>query len=133
MGTTVQLLKKITLSLSAGIGPGKSDTSGSPLSFAFIYGVASDGLCPFENALHDKGERERLVVRIKAADAHEYFGHLCHPLCQILGNQLPDDTIELDIAVTSITDADDREVVQAAARALVHGGCGTSCGCGCGC
>ena len=69
MGTTVQLLKKITLSLSAGIGPGKSDTSGSPLSFAFIYGVASDGLCPFENALHDKGEGERLVVRVKAADA----------------------------------------------------------------
>jgi hypothetical protein len=133
MGTTVQLLKKITLSLSTGIGPGKSDTSGSPLSFVFIYGVASDGLCPFENALHDKGEGERLVVRIKAADAHEYFGHLCHPLCQILGNQLPDGTIELDIAVTSITDADDREVVQAAARALVHGGCGTSCGCGCGC
>ncbi|MGW8159699.1 MAG: hypothetical protein ACWGKN_14580 [Desulfoprunum sp.] len=133
MEATVQLLKKVTLSLSTAIEPGKCDTSGSPVSLAFIYGVDSDGLCPFEIALHDKHEGEKLTVSVKAADAHAYFGHLFHPLCQILGGRLRDDTIELEIEITGVTDADNREVVQAVARALAHGGCGTSCGCGCGC
>jgi len=38
MEATVQLLKKVTLSLSTAIEPGKCDTSGSPVSLAFIYG-----------------------------------------------------------------------------------------------
>lgn len=133
MGATVQLLKKVTLSLSTGIEPGEFDTSGSPASLTFIYGVASDGLCPFETALHDKHEGEKLVVSVKAADAHAYFGHLFHRLCEILREPISHDTIALEIEVTGVTEADDREVVQAVARALTHGGCGTSCGCGCGC
>lgn len=133
MAATIQLLKKVTLSLMAKIAPGKLEAGGPPLSLAFVYGVASDGLCPFELALHDRHEGEKLVVSVKAADAHAYFGHLYHPLCQILGLRLPHDTIELEIEIAGVTDAADREVVQAAARALTHGGCGTSCGCGCGC
>ncbi|MBB5349593.1 hypothetical protein JWG42_15155 [Desulfoprunum benzoelyticum] len=133
MGATIQVLKKVTLSLVAKTEPGKCSTNAPPIPLVFIYGVGSDGLCPFETALWDKHEGEKLVVSVKATDVQEYFGHLFHTLCHMLGKQIADGTIDLEIEVTGVTDADNREVVQAVAKALSHGGCGTSCGCGCGC
>jgi hypothetical protein len=40
-------------------------------------------------------------------------------------------TINLEIEVAAVTDADDREVVQSLAKISALGGCGGSCGCGC--
>ena len=131
MKTTIQPLKKITLSLMAGSIPEKYNLTGSPVALEFIYGVASDGLCPFESVLNDKHEGDRLILSVPAADAHEFFGHIFQSLHQVLGLQIMPTTIHLKIEVTAVVDADSREVVQSLAKALAHGSCGGSCGCGC--
>jgi hypothetical protein len=132
MATTVQPLKKVTLSLSAGDGPGKFAPAAPPAPLEFIFGAASDGLCPFETALAGRHEGANLAVSVKSSAAHQYFGHIFHVLGDKLGDRMADDPICLEITVIAITDADDREVVRAVAQALTHGGCGGSCGCGCG-
>jgi hypothetical protein len=130
MNTTIQPLKKVTLSLMAGIKPEKYHT-GSPAAFEFIYGIASDGLCPFESALYDKHEGDKLVLGVPAADAQEFFGHIFQPLRQLLNLPIMPETIYLSIEVTAVVNADNREVVQSLAKSLAHGSCGGSCGCGC--
>jgi hypothetical protein len=129
--TTIQPLKKVTLSLMAGSKPEKYNLTGSPVVLEFIYGVASDGLCPFESALHDKHQGDRLVLNVPTADAYEFFGHIFQSLCQALGLLIMPETIHLHIEVAAVVDADNREVVQSLAKALAHGSCGGSCGCGC--
>lgn len=132
MTATIQVLKKVTLSLiagSAGIQPEKINLTGPPVPFEFIYGVASDGLCPFENALHDKREGESLNVTVSTSEAHEFFGHHFVPLRQALGLHIMPATITLKVEVTAINDAENREIVQSLAKA--GSGCGGSCGCGC--
>lgn len=131
MKTSIQPLKKAILSLMAGSEPGKFNLTASPVSFEFIHGVSSDGLCPFEAALLDKGKGDNLLVSVSTGEAHEFFGHLYHALWQKLGLQMRPETIFLEIEISAVGNADDREVVQAVAKALAHGGCGGSCGCGC--
>jgi hypothetical protein len=127
----IQPLKKVILSLVANSEPGKLNLTASPESFEFVHGVASDGLCPFETALQDKRKGDKLVVSVRTADAHEYFAHIYHGLRQKLGLRIMPETICLEIEITAVSNADDREVVQSVAKALAHGGCGGTCGCGC--
>ena len=131
MKATIQLLKKVVLSLMAGSKSEKFNLTGSPVVLEFIYGVASDGLCPFESTLGDKHEGDELVLNVPAADAPEFFGHIFQSLRQTLGLLIMPETIHLQIEVTVVVDADNREVVQSLAKALAHGSCGGSCGCGC--
>ena len=131
MKTTIQLLKKVTLSLMAESTPGKSNPAGSPVDLEFVYGVASDGLCPFESALDGKGEGDTLSLSVPLTDSPEFFGHVFQPLRQALGLLILPETLSLKIKITSVRDADNREVVQSLAKSLAHGSCGGSCGCGC--
>ncbi len=131
MQATVQPLKKVALSLLAGDEPGIFNLRGSPVALEFIYGVASDGLCPLEAALKDTHAGDTLSIRVRTAEAHEFFGHIYPSLRHALGLQIMPETICLKIEVTAVIEADDREVVRSVARALAHGGCGGSCGCGC--
>lgn len=127
----VQPLKKVQVAIGAGSNPDQADLTGPPVVFAFIHGVASDGLCPFESALHGRHEGESVVVSLKTAALHEYFGHIYHAIDQALGLPTALETVVLTIEVVAVTDAGDREIVKATAQALSHGGCGGSCGCGC--
>ena len=132
MTATIKVMKKVTLSIiteSAGSEPRKGDSTGSPVIFEFLYGLASGRLCPFESALYDKREGESLSLDVSNAEAQEFFGHLFSPLRQALGLQIIPQTIALKISVTSVVDADSREVVQSLAQST--SGCGGSCGCGC--
>ena len=61
VNTTIQLLKKVTLSLRAGSKPGTYNMTGSPVSIEFVYGVASDGVCQFESALDGKQTGHKLT------------------------------------------------------------------------
>lgn len=107
-----------------------NDGSGSaPASLAFIYGIATHGLCPFEQALQDKGEGETLSFTVAESEAHDFFGHLLFPLCQALGLQIMPKMLFLQVAISAVNVADNREVVQSLAKA--SSGCGGSCGCGC--
>ncbi|MGB3213123.1 MAG: hypothetical protein WBB19_20640 [Desulforhopalus sp.] len=134
MTATIKPLKRVTLSLTAGnrgSEPEKTTQNDSPVTFTFIHGVASSGLCPFEAALHDKREGEKLALSISTGEAHEYFGYLFPSLRQVLGLQILPETINMNIEVNAVADADNREVVQSLAKALAGCGCGDSCGCGC--
>ena len=129
--TSIQPLKKVSLSLIAGNKPGVFTLTRSPVVLEFIYGVASDGLCPFESALNDRHEGDILTLGLPIADAPEFFGHIFQPLCEELGFQIMPETLCLKIEVIAVVDADNREVVRSLAKALAHGSCGGSCGCGC--
>lgn len=123
MTATIQALKKVTLSLSAGSEKSK------PVPFSFIYGIAGSGLCPFEQALQDKGEGEHLSFTVTESEAHDFFGHLFLPLHQALDLPIIPQTLLLKVEISTVKDADNREVVQSLAKA--SSGCGGSCGCGC--
>ena len=100
-----------------------------PVSLAFIYGIATQGLCPFELALQGKVAGETLSFAVAESELHDFFGHLFFPLCQALGLQNMPKTLSLQVAISAVNDADNREVVQSLAKA--SSGCGGSCGCGC--
>lgn len=121
--TTIQSLKKVTLLLTTG-----SNTS-EPVSFTFIYGIASGGLCPFEQTLQDKKEGENLNLTVTDSEVQHYFSHLFLPLRQALGLTIMPKILSLRVAISAVKDADNREVVQSLAKAA--SGCGGSCGCGC--
>jgi hypothetical protein len=131
VNTTIQPLKKVTLSLMAGGKPDQFNRIGSSVALEFIYGVASDGLCPFESALNDKHQGDTLTLSVPSGEAPQFFGHIFKSLRHVLELQIMPETIYLNIEVTSVVDADNREVVQSLAKALAHGNCGGSCGCGC--
>jgi FKBP-type peptidyl-prolyl cis-trans isomerase 2 len=122
---TIQHLKKVTLALYAG------KNIDEPANLEFIYGIASTGLCPFENALYDKGEGESLNFTIPASESYEFFGHHFLPLRQALGLQIMPEKIVLKVEIIAVADADNREVVQSLAKAQSGCGHGGSCGCGC--
>lgn len=132
MTASIQHFKKIGLTIQAGSGPGKYNLTPSPMAFEFLYGIGSDGLTPFEVMLGGKAEGDTLTLAVSADDAPQFFGHFLLPLRQGLGLHLLPAEIRLDLKVTAVSDAENREVVQALARAAGHGGCGGSCGCGCG-
>lgn len=127
----VEYLKKVQIAIQAGSGPDQADLTGLPVILAFIHGVASDGLSPFESAIHGRCAGDRVEVSLKTAALHEYFGHIHHAVRQALELPATLETVCLAMEVVAVADAGDREIVRAAAEALAHGGCGGSCGCGC--
>jgi hypothetical protein len=129
---TIQILKKVTLSLMAGSTSDTFSLTGSPVTLEFIYGVASDGLCSFESFLYGRREGSKFILSVPIAEAHEFFGHVYQSLFQVLGLPIMPETLFLKIEITSIVDPDNREVVQSLARSLMHDSCSGSCGCGCG-
>ncbi len=132
MTPTIQHLKKVGLAILAGSSPGKFNFTPVPMAFEFLYGIGSDGLTPFEVVLGGKAPGDALNLAVSADEAPQFFGHFLLPLRQGLGlHPLPGE-ICLELKVTAVTDAENKELVQALARAAGHGGCGGSCGCGCG-
>lgn len=119
----IQALKKITLSLRLG------NSGHEPIALTFIYGIGGNGLCPFEQALQGKEQGDSLNFSGTDAQAADYFGHLLFPLRQALGLQIMPKTLSLQVAITTVQDAENREVVQSLAKTA--SGCGGSCGCGC--
>lgn len=131
MTNTVQHMKKVSLLLKVAGEPGLERLTDCPVSFEFIYGVASDGICQFESIISGKQEGDTLHVPVTKADACNFFGHILSPLRQALGLHIMPETCTLAIEIAAVMDATDREVAQAVAKGLSHGSCGGSCGCGC--
>ena len=123
MSTPVDHLKKVTLELQI-------DTRTE--TFAFICGAASDGFCPFEYELLHKVAGDQLELSIPRAKAVQTFGHLYRPLRKALQITDPPETFDFKMSITSVSDPEPREVVQAMAQATDQNGCGGDCECGCG-
>ena len=124
----VDHLKKVTLELEAGSGPDRMDHTDSPLQHTFVFGVASDGITPFEKAFFSCAVGDERTFDIQGQNSCDTLGHLRVPLLAQLPVSPP---FFLKARIAHITQAENREVVQAMAATLND--CGGDCDCGCGC
>jgi hypothetical protein len=126
----IQQLKRVTLSVKHLHSASGDDSTESSL-LRFFYGIAADGLTPFEMALSDKRLGDRLRCDLFSGQAREYFGHLLFDLRKVMGVDLIGQPCSLEVEVLRVEEPDNRDLVQAMARSLGHGCGGGSCDCGC--
>lgn len=126
----IQQLKRVTLSVKL-THPAGEDGYAQSSRLRFFYGIAADGLTPFEMALSDKRVGERLCCELLSTQRGEYFGHLLPFMHRALGNDPIGPSLSLEVEVLAVEDPDNRELVQAMARSLGHGCGGENCDCGC--
>lgn len=125
----VEDLKKVTLTFQAGTSAAQMDLTPQHPEFEFIFGLATEGMTPFEYELVDKSEGEEILLHIKKNSINRFFEHLSPPLGDLFEDR---DEIYLRARIAAVADADNREIVKAMADMASHGGSGCDCGCGCG-
>jgi hypothetical protein len=126
---TVGNMKKITVAMETGTSPETMDLSKQPVSFQFVYGVGTEGLCLFEKALFGKRPDDEILLQVDPQQIGDMFGHLRQSLKSILPFGTP---FYLKTRVTVVETANDRELIRAIAEGS-GSGCGDGCDCGCGC
>jgi hypothetical protein len=119
---TIENLMKVSLSINT---PNSEPAAAADVPFVFIYGVGPDGITPFEKALFGKVAGDRIDFGDMAGNFPDVLGHLKPALCDQTGIVSAD---SLQVTVTDVVKAQDRDVVKAMAAG---GGCG-DCDCGCG-
>ncbi len=125
----VENLKKVTLNFQAGAAPDQMDLTPKNPGFCFIFGLAPEGMTPFEYELVDKVVDDDVLLHLTRDNFDKLFEHLNPPLWDLFdgGNG-----IYLRAKIVEIAAADNREIVKAMADMTAHGGTGCDCGCGCG-
>ena len=123
---TIGPLTKTSLSLLA-VSETDTATQTQPAPFELFYGVGSDGITPFEQALFGKQSGDRVTIIVAAGQSFDIFGYLS---CQMSQALLKEPPYQLDIAVTEVARAEDRDLIKALAQSS---NCGSGCDCGCGC
>jgi len=123
----VENLKKVTIAIRATGLQDSMDRPPDPVEFNFIFGLAPDGMTPFEYELAEKHEGESIQLHLEKNSLSKFFGHLNPPI----GN-LSQGCRELNLKVNilEIATAGNREIVKAMAEMTAHGGGGCDCGCG---
>lgn len=125
----VEHLKKINLAFRAADSHGPGDRTPPALEFKFIFGLAPEGMTPFEYELVEKFEGDDILLHLKKHSRHNFFGHLNPPIANLFQGRAE---LDLKVKILAISTADNREIVKAMADAAAHGGGGCGCGCGCG-
>ena len=123
----VENLKKVKLSMEAGTTAERMDLTPTALEYEFIFGIGSDGMCPFEYQLINKNEGDIVLLRLKKEEIHLFLGHLQPPILNLLEEKK---SIYINVKIAKIEQADSKEVVKALAKLASHAG---DCDCGCGC
>lgn len=118
----IENLTKVSLSIKT---PKSDAGADAEVPFEFVYGVGPDGITPFEKALFGKTAGDRIDVGDLADNCVDALGHLKQALCEQTGIASPD---SLQVTVTGVVKAQDREVV----KAMATGGSCSACDCGCG-
>lgn len=124
---TIDNLKKVTLSVTVGTFPQKSDIIDHPQSFRFIFGLGVDGLTPFEYALAGKSIGDQICLQLKPEELNRIFRHIIPPFINIMVSH---SEFFLTAKIIAVEPADSREVIRAMANMAE---CGSACDCGCGC
>ncbi len=123
---SVEPMKKITLRYTAGTEEASDNLISPAESCEFIYGIAPEGLTPFEYALVEKSSGDQFSYRVERNRIIEMFGHVLSNMGKFPVDQ---DRFYLNIKIADIQEADQRELVRALAGTTA---CGGDCGCGCG-
>ena len=112
-GQRVEHLKKVELRLESAAG------DGGPVPFSFVFGVGSEGLSPFEMGIEGRSVGEIVSIPVPDGGPASLFGHLAPPSVNLgsMGG-------ELQVTVTAVAPAEQREIIQAMAE-------GASCGSDC--
>lgn len=108
-GMKISGIKKITVSVKAGDGPGEMNLWPEPIFFDFIYGIGTSGLSPFEVKLAEKEAGEIVALNLTRDEMPEFFTETF-----LLFNRIPVDKNEvyLIIQIVEVSDADQREVIK---------------------
>jgi hypothetical protein len=129
----VDHLKKITVSFEAGTSPENMDLEIYSPDFQFVFGIAAEGMTPFEYQLVGKSEGDVIPIFLKKKIVGQFFEHLQPPLWDLFNGR---DAVYLKAKIIGIAPAENREVLKAMSEMVAHGGgacgCDGDCGCGCG-
>ncbi|MEE4243316.1 MAG: hypothetical protein V2I36_17775 [Desulfopila sp.] len=98
--------------------------------FSFIYGVAGNGLVPFELTVAGKAVGDTFILHLTQEELQPFFAHLFRPFMRHLDTPALPLELHFTVTVLSVEDPDEREIVKAMAAA-VGGGCHGGCDCGC--
>ncbi|MGD8256258.1 MAG: hypothetical protein PVH56_01710 [Desulfobacterales bacterium] len=129
----IENLKKITLTFEAGTTADIMDLLPQYPKFEFIFGLAPEGMTPFEYEIVDRTEGEEILLHINKEEYYRFFEHLNPPIMDLFDGR---EAVHLKVKIASIANADSREIVKAMAE-MAHrseGSCAAGdCDCGCGC
>ena len=128
--TKVENLKRITISFQAGTSADEMDLTPKHPEFSFIFGLAPEGMTPFEYELVDKVDGDAVLLHLKKNTLNSYFAHLIPPIWDLFDGR---EEIYLKVKIFEISTAENREIVKAMADMTAQSGGGCDCGGGCGC
>ena len=123
----VEPLKRVRTAVEAGAA--ETDPPAACSEVAFIYGIGSAGVSPFECLLAGKQEGDAIFFHLDEAETDHFFSHLTGLFRPFFGGR---NAAFFRIRITGIETPEPREVVRAIAEATFHGH-GEGCDCGCGC
>jgi hypothetical protein len=127
--TKVENLKKITICYQAGTSREAMDLTPRHPEFSFIFGLAPEGMTPFEYELVEKVEGDHVLLHLHKESLSRFFEHLNPPIWDLFDSR---DEIYLGLKILGVSTAENQEIVKAMADMTAHGGGGCDCGCGCG-
>ena len=117
---TADSLAKVTVSVETGASPEQMDSAGATTG-EFIFGIATDGLTPFEARIFGKAPGEETTFFVKPEDAASFMGHLSGMLPARAAAR---EAMFVRVKVLKIRRAEDREGVRAMAEMSA---CGDGC------
>ena len=130
----IENLKKITLTFGAGTTADIMDLLPQYPKFEFIFGLAPEGMTPFEYEIVDRSEGEEILLYLDQKEYYRFFEHLNPPIMDLFDER---EAVHLKVKIVGIANADSREIVKAMAEmahrsedSCADGDC--NCGCGCG-
>lgn len=126
----VELMKKISLELTAGTSGEAMDLVPKFPTFEFVLGLAPEGMTPFEYELLGRQEGEVVSIPLLKKDYETFFEHLRPPLMDLFDGR---EQVFFKAKIVSVSKPESREVIKAMAQMADYreGGCGCGCGCGC--
>jgi hypothetical protein len=124
----IKHLKKVRILWKPETGAGNAGPAPKYPELEFIFGLAPEGMTPFEYELLDKTEGESVLLHLEKATFDQFFEHINPPIMDLFEGR---DEVQVRAGIVSIADAGNGEVIKAMARmASYREG---DCGCGCGC
>jgi len=131
MNSADMMMKKLGMTVS-NLTAGAGGRYEAPASLDFIYGIGTEGLSQFEQAISGLKPGDSIEIEINASQVRSYFGPQSRALCRSIDIKKPAETVSLSFTLQSCETVEPKEIVTAMAEQLKEGGCGSDCGCGCG-
>ncbi len=125
----IENLKKVRILWKPETGTGKAVPDPEYPEFEFIFGLAPEGMTPFEYELLDKTEGESVLLHLKKGTFEQFFEHVNPPIMDLFDGR---DEVHIRAEIVSIDDAGNKEVIKGMSQMASYreGDCGCGCGCG---